>query len=96
MAVFETEIRKLRQEMKDQHRELIKLIATRVLIGNWVKQDVACALINVKPRRMRDLRIHTDANGKVVGVIKWRKGKGKTVEYWKADLEAYLNATTIS
>lgn len=96
MAVWETEIRKLRQQMKDQHRELVKMIATRVLIGNWVKQDVACALINVSPRQMRNIRIHKDKYGKVVGEIKWRKGKGKSVEYWKPDLESYLNETTVS
>lgn len=93
---WETEIRKLRQEMKDQHRELVKMIATKVLIGNWVKQDIACALLNVSARQMRNIRIHTDKHGNVVGSIKWRKGKGKTVEYWKADLENYLNQITVS
>jgi len=93
---WETEIRKLRQEMRDKHMELVRLITSRNLIGNWVKQDIACAIISVKPRRMRDIRIHTDKYGKAVGCIKWRKGKGKTVEYWKPDLENYLNQITVS
>lgn len=96
MSVIETEIRKLRQEFRSDIQELRKLIVGKNIVGNWVKQPMACAMIDVSPRQMRNIRIHTDKHGNALGDIKWRKGKGKTVEYWKPDLEKYLNQITVS
>jgi hypothetical protein len=96
MSVWEVEIRKLRQEMRDQHRELMKLVMNKMPLGNWVDQVMACAMLKVSPRQLRNIRIHSDQNGKVVGTIRWRKGKGKQVQYHKQDLENYLNKITIS
>lgn len=83
-------------EFRFEMQELRKLIVGKNIVGNWVKQPMACAMINVKPRQLRNIRIHLDKNNNTVGQIKWRKGKGKTVEYWKPDLENYLNQITIS
>jgi hypothetical protein len=94
--VVELEIKKLREEFKSQLDDLRKLIMGRNIVGNWVKQPIACAMIDVQPRQLRNLRIHVDASGKRSGSIRWRKGKGKTREYHKADLEAYLNEITVS
>lgn len=96
MPVWETEIKKLRLEIREQFQEMRKLICGKNIVGTWVMQPMACAMLNVSPRRMRDIRIHTDKHGKVVGHIRWRKGKGRTVQYHKADLEKYLNEITIA
>lgn len=95
---IETEIKKLRQEfssVRSDLAELRKLICGKNLVGNWVKQELACVMLNVKPRRMRDIRKHIDKDGKTVGCIRWRKGSGKTVEYYKPDLEAYISKITV-
>lgn len=96
MASELTEIRQLKQQLKESIRETQKLIAGKMPIGNWVKQDMACAMLNVKPRQMRNIRKHLDKNGTAVGSIRWRKGHGKTVEYFKPDLESYLNKITVA
>lgn len=95
MAVFETEIKKLRNEMRMGFQELRKLICGKNIVGNWVKQPMACAMISVSPRQLRNIRIHSDKNGKVVGTIRWRKGSGKSVEYYKPDLEKYLSKIVV-
>jgi hypothetical protein len=97
MSVIETEIRMLRQELRQELKELRQLIAGRnmAIMGNYVKQDVACTMLNIKARRLADIRIHIDKDGKKVGCIRWRKGAGRTVEYHKADLEKYLSKITI-
>lgn len=91
----EIRLKRMEEKLTSQIDELRKLIVGRNLVGNWVKQPMACAMLNVQPRQLRRLRIHLDVNGKKTGTIKWRKGKGKSVEYWKPDLEAYLNQITI-
>jgi hypothetical protein len=93
--VIETLIKNMHADLKKEITELRKLIVGKNLVGNWVKQPIACAMLNVKPRRLRDVRIHLDANNNKVGVIRWRKGAGKTVEYYKPDLEKYLSKITI-
>ncbi len=95
MAVVETEIRKLKQEMRDGFAELRKLICGRNIAGNWVMQPMACAMLNLSARRLREVRIH-EKDGKRVGCIRWRKGKGRSVQYWKPDLERYLNETSVA
>jgi hypothetical protein len=88
-------LKRMEEKFTNQIDELRKLIVGRNLVGNWVKQPMACAMLNVQARQLRRLRIHTDKNGVRVGSIKWRKGKGKTVEYFKPDLEKHLNQITI-
>lgn len=96
MLVSPTDVRRMvRQELKVQLDEIRKLIMGKGTVGNWVKQDMACIMLDVKSRRLRDIRYHQDAAGKVVGSIKWRKGKGKTIEYWKPDIEKFLNHITV-
>jgi hypothetical protein len=97
MSVLETEIKRLREEQQQMFKELRQLIAGRnmAMLGSYVKQDVACEMLNIKTRRLADIRIHTDKDGKKVGCIRWRKGAGRTVEYHKADLEKYLSKITI-
>lgn len=92
--VIETEIKRLREEMKQEFHELRKLITGRNITGNWVKQEVACAMLEILPRQLRNVRKHLDPNGKAVGSIAWRKGKGRTVEYYKPDIEKYLSKIT--
>jgi hypothetical protein len=92
---IELRLKKMEEKFTSQIDELRKLIVGRNLVGNWVKQPMACAMINVKPRQLRSIRIHVDKEGNKVGCIKWRKGKGRTVEYFKPDLEKYLNQITI-
>lgn len=94
--ILETRMKRLEERVINEIAELRKLIMGKNIVGNWVKQPMACAMINVKPRQMRNLRIHLDKHGKKVGTIKWRKGRGKTVEYFKPDLEKYLNQITVS
>lgn len=96
MAVWETEMRKLKQEMRQGFDEIRKLICGKNIVGSWVMQPMACAMLNVGPRRMRKIRIHLDNNGKTVGCIRWRKGSGKSVQYYKPDLEKYLNKITVA
>lgn len=93
---IETRFKRLEDRVISEISELRKLIVGRNLVGNWVMQPMACAMLNVSPRRMRDIRIHTDKHGNVTGTIRWRKGKGKTVQYYKPDLEKYLDQITIS
>jgi hypothetical protein len=88
---IETEIKKLRAEI----RELKELLMKRNVTSAWVKQDQACVELAIKPRRLRDIRIHTDKNGNKVGVIRWRKGRGKTIEYYKPDLEKHLSLINV-
>lgn len=95
MAVIETEFKHFRQEVRREFQELRNLICGKNIVGNWVKQPMACAMINVKPRQIRNIRLHTDKHGKAIGCIRWRKGRGKTVEYYKPDLEKYLSKITI-
>jgi hypothetical protein len=92
--VVETEIRKLRE----QHKQLVDVITGRHILSQWVHQHVACIMLNIKTRQLRNIRIHEDKKTKnIVGYIKWKKGKGrKQVLYYKPDIEKYLNAVTIS
>lgn len=94
--IVETEIRRLKQEMRDGFAEIRKLICGKNIVGSWVMQPMACAMLNVKPRRMREIRMHLGANKNIVGSIRWRKGKGKSVQYYKPDLEKYLNQISVS
>lgn len=94
--VLETQLRKLQEEMRQGFAELRSLISGKNIIGNWVSQPMACAILNVKPRQLRNIRIHADASGKTVGCIRWRKGKGRSVQYHKEDLQRYLNEITIA
>lgn len=93
--VIETEIKHLKRQMQEGFAELRKLIMGKGIVGNWVMEPMACAMINVKSRRLRELRIHNDKNGKLVGCIRWRKGNGRTAQYHKADLEKYMNQYTV-
>ena len=93
--IIETRLKHLEQKMTTGFAELRSLIMGKNIVGNWVMQPVACAMINVKPRQLRNLRIHKDASGKMVGCIRWRKGKGRTAQYHKADLEKYMNQFTV-
>jgi hypothetical protein len=90
--VIETEIRKLRE----QNKLLVDTITGRYLLSQWVHQDSACIMLNVLARQLRNIRIHTDKNGKRVGEIKWKKGKGRQVLYYKPDIEKYLSNFIIS
>lgn len=92
---FETEIKKQRQETKQQFDDLRKLIAGRGIISQWIKQPIACAMLNVKPRQLRNIRKHLDKNLNIIGTIGWRKGKGRSVEYFKPDVEKYLSHIVI-
>jgi len=93
--VVETEIRKLKLEMRREIAELRRIICTRMVADKWVKQDVACVLLNVNPRRLRDLRVHLNRNGKKVGYIGWQKGNGRNVLYYLPDIEKYNSLHTI-
>jgi hypothetical protein len=96
MAIIETEFRLFKQEVREQFAEMRKLIVGKNLVGNWVMQPMACAMINVTARQLRNIRIHTLQSGEVTGQIRWRKGKGRTVQYYKPDLEKYLDQITVS
>jgi hypothetical protein len=89
---IETEIRKLRE----QNKMLVDTLIGRHLISQWVHQEVACIMLNIQPRQLRNVRIHLDADKKRVGEIKWKKGKGRQVLYYKPDIEKYLNNIVIS
>lgn len=93
--VVELEIKKLREEMNARFSDLFKVLSGKAITGNWVKQREACNMLGIKERRLRDIRIHQDKNKRLVGTIRWRKGRGKTVEYHKADIESYRNAITV-
>jgi len=92
----ELEIKKLREEQQAGFAALGALIMGRGILGQWVMQDIACQMLGVEPRQIRNIRLHQDRFGKTVGSIRWRKGHGKTVEYHKADIEKYLNRITVS
>jgi hypothetical protein len=87
----ELEIKKLRAEIRQEFKDLRAMLSGRAVLGNWVKQEAACDMLEIKPRQLRNLRIRLDVNGKKVGCIRWRQGRGKTKEYHKADIESYLN-----
>lgn len=87
--------RMIRQELKAELSEIKKLLMGQGTLGNWVKQEMACISLGVEPRQLRNIRYHLDKDGKAVGCIKWRKGKGRLVEYWKPDLEKYRDAITV-
>jgi len=93
--VVETEIRKLREEVKTQFAEMRMLLLGKNIVGTWVSQQVACAQLNILPRRLRDIRLHANKMGKMQGSIRWRKGNGKMVQYHKGDIEKYLSQTTM-
>jgi hypothetical protein len=93
--IIETRLKRLEEKVDKGFDEIRRLICAKNIVGNWVMQDVACAMINVKPSRLRQIRIR-NVNGNVVGCIRWRKGKGRTPQYHKADLEKYLNEITIA
>ena len=90
--VIELEIRKLRE----QNKRVEDMLTGRHLLSQWVHQNIACVMLNIKPRRLRDVRVHVDKNGKLQGDIKWKKGKGRQVMYYKPDIEKYLNNSFIS
>lgn len=94
--IIETRLRRLEEKMDQGFDEIRRLICGKNIVGNWIMQEMACAMINVKPVRLRQIRIHADKDGKTIGCIRWRKGKGRTVQYHKADLEKYLNEITIT
>lgn len=95
--IIETRLKHLEQKMEKGFAEIRQLLYGKNIVGNWVMQDVACAMINVKASRLRQIRIHENKkSGKVVGCIRWRKGKGRTPQYHKADLEKYLNEITVA
>ena len=95
-VVIETRLRKLEEKIEKGFTELRSLITGRNILGNWVMQPMACAMLGVKPRQLQNIRIHKDKSGNITGSIRWRKGKGKSVQYHKADIEAYLNEITVS
>jgi hypothetical protein len=91
MPTIETEFKKLRLEIKTEMADLRKLICGRNIVGNWVAQDMACAMLGIKRRRIAQIRKHLDKDKKQVGCIRWRKSKGNKIEYYKPDLESWLN-----
>jgi hypothetical protein len=93
--VTETRLKQIERKLETGFAELRKLLMGKHAIGHWVSTPVACAMINVKPRQLRNLRIHKHGNGKAVGFIRWRKGKGRIVQYHKGDLEKYMNQITV-
>lgn len=93
--IIETRLKHLEQKVEKGFAEIRSLIMGKNIVGNWVFQPIACAMINVKPRQLCNLRIHKDKRGNIVGCIRWRKGTGRTAQYHKADLEAYLNKITV-
>jgi hypothetical protein len=95
MPVIETEIRKLKIEMRKEMAALRKMIATRLIADKWVQQDVACILLNIKPRQLANIRIHLDKENKKAGSIGWKKGRGKNILYYLPDIEKYNSAVTI-
>lgn len=90
--VIETELRKLRE----QHKQLVDTLTGRHLLSQWIHQPVACAMLNIKPRQLRNIRKHLNKDKNPVGEIRWKKGKGRQVMYYKPDIEKYLNAFIIS
>ena len=94
--VAELEIKRLRQEMTSGFAELKRIIAGQATIGNWMKQEEACIALGVNARQLRNIRIHLDRHGRKVGSLRWRKGRGKSVEYHKADIENYRNSVTFA
>lgn len=93
--IIETRLRRLEEKVEKGFAELRSLICGKNIVGNWVMQDMACAMLNVKSRQLRKIRLHL-VEGKTVGSIRWRKGKGKSVQYHKDDLQRYLNAITMA
>jgi len=96
MSVAETEIRKLRIELRTEIQQLRKMIATRLVADVWVNQSMACALLNVKPRQLANIRKHLDKNQQPTGSIAWKKGKGKSCLYYKPDIEKYRGEIIMS
>lgn len=94
--IIETRLKRLEDKMDRGFDEIRRLICGKNIVGNWIMQDMACAMIDVKPGRLRQIRIHADREGKIVGCIRWRKGAGRSVQYHKADLEKYLNEITVT
>ncbi len=94
MSVIETEIKKMRIEFKRDIMELRKMIATRLVADKWVSQSMACALLNVNARQLRNIRVHLKDN-KPVGSIGWKKGRGKSCLYYMPDIEKYRGAIEI-
>jgi hypothetical protein len=90
--VVELEIKKLAAEQK----QLTSALMGRHLLSQWVHQPIACIMMNIKPRQLRNVRIHIDKHGTKVGDIRWKKGKGRQVMYYKPDIEKYLNSFIIS
>lgn len=93
--IIETRLRRLEEKMDNGFQEIRQLLMGRNIVGNWVTQPIALAMLNVKKRRIQDLRIHYDKEGNRKGYIKWRKSKGNTIQYFKPDIEKYLNEITI-
>jgi len=82
--------------MEEGFAEIRKLFLGKNVLGTWLSQSMTCAMLNIKVRQLQSIRIHIDnKSGKQVGCIRWRKGKGKSVQYHKADIEAYLNQITV-
>jgi len=96
MLISETEFKKLKEEIRKEFSEIKNLLYGKGILNNWVKQNIACAMLNVKPRQLQNIRIHFDKNKNKVGSIRWRKGRGRTIEYHKSDIENYLNSVTVS
>lgn len=94
--VVEREIKQLRKEFNEKLNDLRKLIMGRQIAGNWVDADTACMMMGVKKRRLADLRVHLNKNNERVGCISWRKSQGRNIQYYKPDIEKYLNHLTIS
>lgn len=85
----------MRQEFKREIAVLKQIICTKMIPTKWVDQDVACMLLKVKPRQLNNIRVHLDKNGKKVGSIGWRKGKGRNTQYFLPDIEKYNNSFVI-
>lgn len=96
MAVLETEFKKFAAEMRKEINELKRLIVTRAVAEKWVRQDVACIMLNIKPRQLANIRIHVDKNGSRAGSISWKKGKGKNCLYYLPDIEKYNSSVIIN
>jgi hypothetical protein len=93
---LETQLKQMEKKLLKEIADLRKLIVGRNINGTWVLQKDACEMINVSPRQLRNIRIHLDNGGKAVGFVRWKKGKGKAIQYHKADLEKYLETVTIT
>jgi len=95
MPAIETEVKKLRLEMLQGFQEIRKLICGKNIVGNWVAQNMACAMLGIGKRRIAQIRKHIDKDGKTAGSIRWRKSSGRKIEYYKPDLELWLNKVNV-